>query len=125
MKTFAQLVKDYGIILVFVMQWVFLLAAWWFRKSVATKDDLQAARDGFTAEINGVVRRVQSLEQKRDDAPSGHDIVKLRLEMERARGAMSVFGAKLEGAERLVTSQISRAEEMCKMLTEHLLNRGG
>jgi hypothetical protein len=129
-----QFLKDYGVVLFFVAQTTWFALEWWFRKSLVTKDDLTKVDKKVTETIGqnkDLARRIESLEVARSDAPSKNDILKLRLEMERARGDMRVFTERMQGAEKIASAQmegvhqlLSRSEDLVRMLTENQLNHG-
>ncbi|MEX2155093.1 MAG: DUF2730 family protein [Gemmatimonadaceae bacterium] len=122
-----QFIKDYGVVLIFVMQIAWFAITWWFRKSVATKDDVTAVR----VEVSKAMQRIDSLEQARQNAPDKNDLAKLSLDMERMRGDMRTCTAEMKGTRDLFSSEadglrqlVERTESMTRTLVEHALAKG-
>jgi hypothetical protein len=119
-------IRNYGIFAVLLLQLAFPTVAWFFRKRLVFKEDLDKIADV----AYGLNRRVEELEQKRADAPGKSDIWRLRNDMERTRGEILTSAARIEGAEKQLAARcdgimtlVDRTEHVCNMLTEFLLNR--
>lgn len=128
-----QFLKDYGPVLIFVLQIAWAFIGWWFSRNVATKQDVAALR----SEIAGAVNRIEQLEVARENAPDAADISSLRLEMAHHTGQMREFNATLTGARETIEAQfagidtriegvgdlVKRAERMIDTVTQHLLSQ--
>lgn len=120
-----QFLKDYGTLVMFVLQIGWFVVAWWFRREVATKDDVATVATDLTK----VIGRIERVEAACEAAPTATDIASLRLEMKHHSGQMREFNAILTGKCDTIDAKLSgldrvldRAETMLDTLTRHLLD---
>lgn len=123
--SFLETVRAWSSVLLFLLNAGFAAIIWIVRRSLATKEDIEAVGTAITK----IEQRVVSLEQAREAAPTKDDLNALRLEMERMRGDMRAYTAELRGERDKVAAEISavegllgRTERMVTMVTEHLLS---
>ena len=122
-----QFIKDYQFLIFMAVQIGWAGFAWWYRKNVATKDDVARVQKN----VEGVGSRVSAIEITMEGAPSRDDISNLHLEMEKTRGHIGAFTAELRGAQATMQAQtegvsrlLTRAESMLTMLIENALADG-
>jgi hypothetical protein len=120
----AEFIRTWASVIIFALQAVVTVVWWAIRKSLATKGDM----DVLTANVQAVDRRVSSLEQWRQEAPTANELNDLKLELERARGTMGAVAAELRGARETMSAEVKgvhaalkRTERLVSIQTEHLM----